>query len=93
MQEIKLTDEQKKKLTKLRWSTCKNGAFIGLKYTSLMLLSSFFVVVVDAIGPHSGSFRFVASIISCIFIIGGWRKDLTKEYDRVKEEVQKILEQ
>lgn len=89
---MELTDEQKKKLKALHWSSSKNRTLIGLKTGVTIFLADSLIIVLDVFTVHSQQFVFWGTLMTAIFAMSGLFRDSAKEYDRVSAEVKKILE-
>jgi hypothetical protein len=87
-----LSEEQKKKIKKLRLSAALRSAGIGIKFTGLILLADTLVVILNTFYVHNQIFAFIGGAISAIFAFRYFHLSLQKEYDRIREEVKKILE-
>ena len=88
---MEITAEHKKKIRELQKSSLKHGFKLALKVNLLLVLATAVVVTLDYLMGHSEPFCFVGGGMNAIFIFRMWSRELSKEHDRVREEVKKIL--
>lgn len=87
----KLTEDQQKQIkqlskrTMIRMSIKMSGAF------GLLLLSNMIVALLDGMYINSETFVFSASVLNAFMFMYLFRSGLNAERDRVKEEVENIL--
>jgi hypothetical protein len=87
-----LTEEQKKKFKKLQRTFALRMAGVGAKFGLTLFLANLVVCLIDVFYVHNQVFTFLGAMISAIFAFRSFRLSLTREHDRVREEVKKILE-
>lgn len=92
MEKKEITEEQKKKFKKLQKSFAFRMAGVGAKFALTLFFANLVVCLIDVFYVHNQTFAFLGGMISAIFAFRSFRLSLTKEHDRVREEVKKILE-
>lgn len=86
-----LTDEQKEKIRKLERSSMFRGIWFGIKNFILLVIATFFVIVVNYKYVHSNHFLLLSGLFNGFLLMRLYYLDFLNEYDRVKEELNKIL--
>lgn len=87
-----LTDEQKAKLKELEHQTTKNSVKSGLKNALFLVLAIAAVNLLNMLYIHSDYFVAIGSAATGFLWVSMIKLDLKTQYDRVNEEVKKILE-
>lgn len=87
-----LTDEQKAKLKILERQTTRNSVKYSLKNAVFLVSALFLIVFLNQLYVHSNVFTAVSGGFTGLVWMSMIRVDLKTEYDRVSEEVKKILE-
>lgn len=92
MEEKQLTEEQKQKFAALKKSMFKKMLFLNLKFIATLVLANFVVAIINVTYVQSKEFSLVCTILTCFMSLRSFLSASTKEHDRVKEEIAKILE-
>lgn len=92
MEQKELTEEQKKKISKLRNKFMLKTGLVGAKAGTFMFLANAAVVALDVAYVHNQSFVFVMAIANAILIFRLMRLELMDAENDAKEEFKKILE-
>ena len=88
-----LTEEQKKKVKKLRLSASLKGAGIGIKYAGLFLLTTVAIGFIAHQYVHdSKGFGFLAGAVNGFMLGSSLMRALKSERERIAKEVQSIFQ-
>jgi len=92
MEHKELTEEQKKKLSKLQTKFMLKTGVVGIKAGAIIFAANAVVIAIDLLYAHSQPFVVFMTVVNFLMIFRHMRAELIELEDEAREECKKILE-